>query len=49
MLVFQVERGLYGSDDSNFGPKQGGGDSEKTLSKLPNKKSKQKAASFERF
>ena len=32
--------GSTGADDSNFGPKQGGGDSEKTLSKLPNKKSK---------
>ena len=29
---------------SNFRPKQGGGDSEKMLSKLPNKKSKQTLA-----
>ena len=33
-----------GADDSNFGPKQGGVDSEKKLSKLPNKKSKQTLA-----
>ena len=33
-----------GADDSNFRLKQGGGDSEKTLSKLPNKKSKQALA-----
>ena len=32
VLVFQAERGL-------FRPKQGGGDSDKTLSKLPNKNS----------
>ena len=54
VLVFQAERGLClffkqsegstGADDSNFGPKQGGGDSEKKFSKLPNKKSKQTLA-----
>ena len=32
------------ADDSNFGPKQGGGDNDKTLSKLQNKKSKQTLA-----
>ena len=35
VLVFQVSVGSTGANDSNFGPKQGGGDSEKTLSKLP--------------
>ena len=49
-LFFKQSKGSKGADDSNFGPKQGGGDSEKTLSKLLNKKSKQTlAASFERF
>ena len=36
--------GSTGADDSNFGPKQGGGDSEKLLSKLPKWKSKQTLA-----
>ena len=41
VLVIQAERGSTGANDSNFGPKQGGGDTEKTLSKLSNKMSKQ--------
>ena len=36
--------GSTGADDSNFRPKQGGRDSERTLSKLSNKKSKQTLA-----
>ena len=53
-LFIKQSEGSTGADDSNFGPKQGGGDSEQTLSKLPNKKSKQtlaglKAASLERI
>ena len=43
-LFFNQSEGSTGADDSNFGPKQGGGDSEKTLSKLPKKKSKQTLA-----
>ena len=43
MCLF-FKQGSTGADDSNFGPKQGGGDSEKTLSKLRNKKSKQTLA-----
>ena len=46
VFVFQAER----ANDSNFGPKQGSGDSEKMLSKLRNEKGKQTlVASFERF
>ena len=53
-LSFKQSKGSTGADDSNFGPKQGGGESEKTLSKLPNEKSKQtltglKGSKFERF
>ena len=40
-LFFKQSEGSTGADDSKFGPKQGGGDSEKTLSTPPNKKSKQ--------
>ena len=43
VIVFKQGVGSTGGDDSNFEPKQGG-DSEKTLSKLPNKKSKQTLA-----
>ena len=39
-LFFKQSKDSTGADDSNFGPKQGGGDSEKTQRKLPNKKSK---------
>ena len=45
-LFFKQSEGSTGADDSNFGPKQGGGNSEKTLRKLPNKKSKQTLAGF---
>ena len=41
-LFFKQSGGSTGAHDSNFGSKQGGGDSE--LSKLPNKKSKQTLA-----
>ena len=44
--MLEQSEGSTGADDSNFGPKQGGGDSEKTLLKLPNKKSKQTYAGF---
>ena len=40
-LFFKQSEGCTGADDSNFEPKQCGGDTEKTLSKLLNKKSKQ--------
>ena len=43
-LFFKQSEGSTEANDSNFGPKQGGGDGEKTLSKLPNKKSKQTLA-----
>ena len=44
-LFFKQSEGSTGPDDSNFGPKQGGGDNEnKTLSMLPNKKRKQALA-----
>ena len=43
-LFFKQSVGSTGADDNNFGPKQGGGDSEKKLSKLLNKKSKQTLA-----
>ena len=44
MLVFKQSEGSTGANDSSFRPKQVGMDSEKTLSKLPNKKSKQTLA-----
>ena len=43
-LFVKQSEGSTGADDSNFGPKQGGGDSEKMFSKLLNKKSKQTLA-----
>ena len=43
-LFFKQSEGSTGAYDSGFGSKQGGGGSEKMLSKLLNKKSKQTLA-----
>ena len=43
VIVFKQSVGSTGGNESNFELKQGG-DNEKTLSKLPNKKSKQTLA-----
>ena len=47
-LFFKQSVGSTGAYDSNFGPKQGGGNSEKTLSKLRKQKSKQTLAGCKR-
>ena len=44
LLVFKQSKGSTGADDSNSGPKEDVGDSEKTISKLLNKKNKQTLA-----